>query len=85
MRPDTDRLRLALVFEPDRRLEEAMAMVFAMACGIHDAIGALAPPEVGATHRWPDGLLVNGALAGRLRAAADRGIAAPSPNGSPWA
>ncbi len=68
--PDPDAMCAALVFVPDRPVAEALAMVFACACGLNDAIGALAPPEVGVTHAWPDGVMVNGALAGRLRAAA---------------
>lgn len=63
-------LQAALVLAPDAPLEEAMAMVFAAGLGFSDALGALGPPEVGVHLEWPDGVRVNGARCGRLRAAA---------------
>lgn len=60
----------ALVLAPDAPLEDAMAMVFATGLGFSDALGALAPPEVGIHLEWPDRIRVNGALCGRIRAAA---------------
>ena len=63
-------LQAALVLAPDAPLEEAMAMVFAAGLGFSDALGALAPPEVGVHLQWPGGVRVNGARCGRLRAAA---------------
>lgn len=65
-----DRLSAALVLAPEAPLEDAMAMVFAAANGFADAFGALAPSEVACQFDWPDGLRINGGLAGRLRAAA---------------
>lgn len=65
-----DTIRAALVLAPDTALEPAMAMVFATGLGFSDALGALAPPEVGVHLEWPDGIRVNGARCGRLRAAA---------------
>lgn len=76
--PDEAVLRATVLFAPDRPVEDALAMLYAAACGMNDAIGALAPPEVGVTHAWPDGIMVNGALAGRLRAAAG-----PETDGAP--
>ena len=38
-----------------------------MANGLNDCIGALAPPEVGMLHVWPDGIKINGAHAGAFR------------------
>ncbi|QDL92442.1 hypothetical protein FDP22_12020 [Paroceanicella profunda] len=63
-------LEAAVVFAPECPLREAMAMVPAVATGLAEALGALAPPEVGMTFSWPDGILVNGALCGVLRAEA---------------
>lgn len=65
-----DALIAALVLAPDAPLEDAMAMVFAAALGFSDALGALAPPEVGVHFDWPGALRINGAKAGRIRAAA---------------
>lgn len=68
--PRTDQLTAALVVIPDRNLAESMLTVFAVACGLHDSLGALTPPETAVTHRWPNQVLVNGATCGKLRAAA---------------
>ncbi|MEM7211701.1 MAG: DUF4444 domain-containing protein, partial [Pseudomonadota bacterium] len=58
------------VLAPDAPLEDAMGMVFATGLGFSDALGALAPPEVAIHLQWPDQIRVNGALCGRVRAAA---------------
>jgi biotin-(acetyl-CoA carboxylase) ligase len=65
-----DTLRIAIVLAPEAPLADAMAMVFAVGIGFSDALGALAPPEVAVHLVWPDGIRVNGARCGRLRAAA---------------
>ncbi len=65
--PDDDTLRAAIVFEPEIALAEAAPILFAVANGLNDCIGALAPPEVGLHHVWPGGVKVNGAFCGGLR------------------
>ena len=60
----------ALVLAPDAPLEDAMGMVFAASLGFSDALGALAPPEVGVHFDWPATIRINGAKSGRIRAAA---------------
>ena len=77
--PDPERMAAALILAPECALEEAMAMVFAAAIGLSDALGALAPPEVGVHFTWPGGILVNGARCGRVRAAASTGDPAAEP------
>ena len=72
-------LSAALVLAPEVPLEEAMAMVFAASLGFSDALGALAPPEVGVHFEWPGGILVNGARCGAFRAAASGAGAAGVP------
>ena len=64
--PDEGIVRGAIVFGPEETLEQALPILFAVACGLNDCIGALAPPEVGLEHVWPDGVKVNGAWAGAL-------------------
>ena len=65
-----DRLRAAIVFAPEEPLEQAMAALCVCGVGFQNALGALAPPEVAVHLTW-DGLIrVNGAVCGRLRAAA---------------
>ena len=77
--PDDATLRAALVFEPEGPLAEAAPILFAVANGLNDCIGALAPPEVGLHHVWPDGVKVNGATCGDWRVAVPswRGDAVP--------
>lgn len=65
-----ERLEAALVLAPETPLAEALPVTFAVGLGLADAIGALAPPEVGVHLVWPDRVKVNGAFAGALRAAA---------------
>lgn len=65
-----DAMRAAVVFAPEMPLRLAMGVLFAAELGFADALGALAPPEVAVHFRWPDAIAVNGALCGRLRAAA---------------
>lgn len=71
--PDDDTLRAAIVFEPEETLVEAAPILFAVATGLNDCIGALAPPEVGMQHVWPGGVKINGATCGGLRLAAASG------------
>jgi len=63
-------LRAAVVLAPEIPLGAAMIMVPAVAHGLCDALGALAPPEVAVQLGWPGTVLVNGAVCGGLRAAA---------------
>lgn len=67
---DPARLRAALVLAPEAPLERAAGIAFAVALGLGDALGALAPPEVAVHYVWPFGVKVNGADCGTMRAAA---------------
>ncbi len=64
--PDSATLKAAIIFAPEEPLAEALPVLFAVANGLNDCIGALAPPEVGVQHVWPDGIKVNGAWCGAL-------------------
>lgn len=66
----SERLRAALVLTPETPLREAMAGFAAAAVGLQNALGALAPAETAVQFDWPDGIRINGGLAGCLRAAA---------------
>jgi len=68
---DGTRMAAAIVLAPEEPLERALSVTLAVALGIGDALGALAPPEVAVHYDWPGGLRVNGAPCGRLRAAAE--------------
>lgn len=70
----------AVVLAPEVPLERAMGAVLAVANGLGDAIGALAPPEVAVHFDWPDGLRVNGARAGGFRARASTDDPAAEPD-----
>lgn len=69
--PDVNIARAAVVLAPDVALGPALAMHFAAAAALNDSIGALAPPEVGLHHVWPDGIKINGAWCGAMRVASD--------------
>lgn len=61
-----DRMRAALVFAPEVALSEAMVMLPICGVGFQNALGALAPPEVGVHLDWRGGIWVNGAICGTL-------------------
>ena len=69
-RISADHLRAALVLAPEEPLSRAMLALPACALGLQNALGALAPPEVAVHLGWDGALWVNGARAGRMRAAA---------------
>lgn len=75
-----DQMTGALVLAPDAPLGDAMAMAFAAGLGFSDALGALAPPEVGVHFDWPAVIRINGAKAGRIRAAASTSDPAATPD-----
>lgn len=66
--PDT--LRAAIVFAPDVPLSQAAVMLPVAGVGFQNALGALAPPEVGVHLGWDGIIYVNGGRCGRLRMAA---------------
>ncbi len=67
---DETAMRAALVLAPEAPLERAVGITFAVALGLGDALGALAPPEVAVHYVWPGAFKVNGADCGAMRAAA---------------
>ncbi len=76
---DAAMMRATIVLAPEMPLIEAMGAVFAIQLGLSDSLGALAPPEVAVHFTWPDGIKVNGARCGRIRAAASHGDPAQEP------
>ena len=70
---DASILRAAIVFAPEVPLSKAMVMLPLCAVGLQNALGALAPPEVGLHLDWDGGLRLNGASFGQLRVAASPG------------
>ncbi len=67
---DDDVMRAAIVLGPEESLADALPVLFAVANGFNDCLGALAPPEVGLLHAWPDIIKVNGAQCGVFQVAA---------------
>lgn len=64
---EPDLLRVAVVLAPDVPRAPSLAAHFVAAVGLNDALGALAPEKTGMMHLWPDGVLINGAMAGAVR------------------
>ncbi len=77
---DATALRAALVLAPEAPLERAIGITFAVALGLGDALGALAPPEVAVHYVWPGTFKVNGADCGSMRAAASTSEPAAVPD-----
>ena len=75
-----DRLRAAIVFAPEVSLEDAMIMLPICGIGFQNALGALAPPEVGVHLEWGGGIRVNGGQCGTLKAAATPANPAEEPD-----
>jgi BirA family transcriptional regulator, biotin operon repressor / biotin---[acetyl-CoA-carboxylase] ligase len=67
---DRARLRMAIVLAPEVPLARAVQVGHVMMVAAGDSIGALAPPEVGISYRWPGLLLVNGGVSGWVQLAA---------------
>lgn len=75
---DSRQVRAALVLAPDVPLEEAVAMHPLACVALQNALGTLAPPEIGVHFGWDGTLWVNGARCGRVRIGArDSGAGAP--------
>lgn len=65
-----DQMRAAIVFAPDVILSQAAAMLPICGVGFQNALGVLAPPEVGIHLGWDGAIYVNGGRCGALRIAA---------------
>ena len=65
-----DKLRAAIVFAPEKPVDQAMVALVICAVGFQNAMGALAPPEVAVHLGWNGAVYVNGGKAGHMRVAA---------------
>lgn len=63
---DASVVRVAIVLEPDVPLADALVMGHVMMAAIGDALGAIAPPNLALTYRWPFTILANGARVGAV-------------------
>jgi biotin-(acetyl-CoA carboxylase) ligase len=70
-----DRLDCAIVLGTQARRPAAFVAAYVVMVAVGDALGAIMPPVVAVTYRWPDRIEVNGTVAGGLRMAADRSAA----------
>lgn len=66
---NTATMECAVVLEPEVSAAKALNMLFAAMVGFGDAVGAIAPPEVGVFYRWPATLAINGGRIGAMHAA----------------
>ncbi|SON55293.1 Bifunctional protein BirA [Hartmannibacter diazotrophicus] len=62
----TTHAQAAIVLEPEVPFSEAVQAVPLLMVSIADALGAIGPPNLAVTLRWPQTVLVNGADVGRV-------------------
>ena len=77
---DEEVMRAAVVLAPETPLAQAISVSFAIALGLNDAVGALAPPEVALHYEWPGSFRVNGAECGRMYARASTEVPGDEPD-----
>lgn len=65
----TETVSFAVVLEPEVSTDRSVEMLFVVMVAVADAIGALGPPELAITWRWPDQIRANKARIGRARMA----------------
>ncbi|MFK7745198.1 MAG: DUF4444 domain-containing protein [Roseobacter sp.] len=78
LRPDV--LRAAIVFAPEVPLQKATIMLPICGVGFQNALGALAPPEVGVHLQWDGTIRVNGGVCGTLKMAASPRVVDQEPD-----
>jgi len=61
---DTNNLLFCIILEPEVSRARCNEMLFLMMVAFGDAIGALAPPEMAITYRWPNDIQLNDASIG---------------------
>lgn len=64
---DDAHVAAALVLEPEEAVTDAVEMVPLMMVAIGDALGAIGPPNLAITYRWPTTLLANGGEFGKVQ------------------
>jgi biotin-(acetyl-CoA carboxylase) ligase len=64
-----DRLSLSVALEPEADRARTLEAVYVATVAVGDALGALLPPALPIAYAWPGGIVVDGAEAGRVRAA----------------
>jgi biotin-(acetyl-CoA carboxylase) ligase len=75
-----DLMQAAIVFAPEVPLRDAMAILPICGVGFQNALGALAPPEVGVHLDWDGTIRLNGGKCGRLKAASSESDPAQEPD-----
>jgi biotin-(acetyl-CoA carboxylase) ligase len=63
----TERAELALILEPDVPRRQCLQIKPLFFNAVADSLGALMPPKTAVHLRWPDSILLNGAIAGELQ------------------
>lgn len=78
---DRRRAAAAFILEPETPLVVAAQMVPVMMVALGDAVGAIGPPNLALTFRWPGTILANGGIVGKVAfRAPDNAAAADIPD-----
>lgn len=64
---DTQRAEMALILEPEVSRRQALQIKPLSFAAMADSLGALMPPKTAVHLRWPNSILLNGAVAGQLQ------------------
>ena len=70
---DGNRMRLAVVLEPEVARARCHEILFVLMVAFGDAFGAVSPPEVSIAYDWPNGIVVNDARLGSAKMAISPG------------
>jgi len=74
----SDRLDCSVVLHPGMKLAEARLVVYVAMLGLGDALGAVVPPGIDVTYRWPNVIEANIGPAARI------GLFSPGGRLPPW-
>ena len=66
-----DQARFSVVVVPEASLARSLPVLAVAMTAMSDALGTVIPPAIGVNFGWPGDIYIDGALAGRMRAAAD--------------
>ncbi len=62
-----DVFECAVVLAPENSLEDSLPILLAARLGLGEALGALIPPVIAVSFGWPELIVINGGIVGKIR------------------